>query len=100
MLYLVALIFPAGALFGAGKPGQGFFAIILQLTGPRLAACHHLGVHGRDASISAFCRRSALRWFQRLATEQQTAALLAAQQAAAATATPPTPPTAPGPTTI
>lgn len=99
MLYLVALIFPAGALFGAGKPGQGFFAIILQLTvlGWLPATIWaFMVVNQRNAER----RQKALIEAQRLATEQQTAALLAAQQAAAATATPPTPPTAPGPTTI
>lgn len=105
MLYLLAIILPPIALFGAGKPFQGLLSILLMLTiiGWIPAAIWAILVVNSSNADK--------RHKEMLAAQQaQTAALLHAQQAAAAAPaitlpTPPgadpayvPPPPAPGPT--
>jgi uncharacterized membrane protein YqaE (UPF0057 family) len=96
MLYLLAILLPPIALFGAGKPFQGLLSILLMLTiiGWIPAAIWAiLVVNSRNADK---------RQKELLAAQAaQTAALIAAQQQAAAAAaapgiTLPTPPLAEG----
>ena len=91
LLYLLAIILPPIALFGAGKPFQGLLAIVLMLTiiGWIPAAIWAiLVVNSRNADK---------RQKELLAAQQaQTAALIEAQRQAAAAGAPaitlPTPP--------
>lgn len=98
MLYLFAVILPPIALLGAKKPFQAIFALILMITilGWIPAAIWAVMVVNQSKAEQ---RQKELIEAQRLATEAQTAALLAAQQAASSASepampSPPTPPTA------
>lgn len=81
MLYLFAVILPPIGLLGAGKPFQALLALLLMITiiGWIPAAIWAVMV---VSSKKADDRQKALIEAQRLATEQQTAAIIAAQQSA------------------
>lgn len=80
MLYLLAVILPPFALLGAGKPFQALLALVLMITiiGWIPAAIWAVMVVNQTKAEK---RNRELIEAQRLATEAQTAALIAAQQA-------------------
>lgn len=81
MLYLMAVLLPPVALFGAKKPFQGIFSIVLMLTiiGWIPAAIWALLVVNQSKAEK---RNRELIAAQKATVEAQTAALLAAQQSA------------------